>query len=287
MPSKCLLDHAIFKRVKRNHDKPSARQQAGGKGLVKSTLELFEFCIDRDSQRLENTSRRMFACVSQRTRWYGGLNRGNKLPRRLNWRSRTMTADFLRDLSAEGFLAVVVKDTFQISAICGCEQFGSWSSLRAIEAQIEWSVDFESEASLLIGKLIGGQPEVDQNSVRLREVGLREHFVEIRIAGLHGSSVAMIGQSRLCEFEHHRVAVAAHKTPIRANVLNDLHGMPARTDCAVNDRQTARKIEPLDRLAQKNRTMNRRTFRFGHAANAAGVRTTRTSTSTERKPRRT
>ncbi len=85
--------------------------------------------------------------------------------------------------AAVWFFSVPVEKFGQLLFAEACDEIGRRFTLRDVEAQIKRAVGCKTEASRMIGQLVGRQTEVEQNAVDRLDLQSGQHVWELGITG--------------------------------------------------------------------------------------------------------
>lgn len=168
--------------MKRNNGQPSTRGKTGRKSLPKGPFEMVQFFINNDPKRLEDSSGRVFSCVATDC----GRDRSQHQLGQLLSGTNRLCASFGDDGPcnpiSKGFFTKLFEGGLQL--LCGAmrKEFGSRFTKGRIEPQIERSSGLKPKAAVLVGQLIGREPEVDEDPIRVRGIQLGKNGGNFGIA---------------------------------------------------------------------------------------------------------
>ncbi len=206
---KCL-DGAILTRVVRNDgdDSPNAeRVDRGGETFVKLTF----FCVDGDSQRLEDARRHVAptaGCFGDRAlhgfaQFVGGL--------------RLAFVDRLRNGAGEAPFTVIPEQSSEFVLIDAHDQLGGGFTGRRVHAHVKRCVCTKRETTIRLIQLVRGHTEVHQDAhhiVAAHKVGSAiEYIGELGEGRLHyGNPIAIRCETLTGLVQGRRVSVNAQNS---------------------------------------------------------------------------
>lgn len=218
-------------------------------------FELFELTIDGDPQRLEDARRRM----SSSSRGGAMRDSGDGLGEVATGSYRLPIPPFddvSRDPAAVRVFPIAVNDVGEFRFVDPGEQVGSRFSFTDVESQIEGAFGVETESPRLVGKLIGRVAEIEQDTIDGGNLPVGEDAGKVGIAGLDEVDVRpreVTGRN----LQHHGVPVKTDQRTFGTDPAENLAAVPRGTDRAVDDRQSRRQLQRVQRFSQQDRDMDR------------------------------
>lgn len=241
---------------------------------IQRSLEMFEFIVDRNPQRLDNASRRILP-ATRLTRNAGGAD-GFELLGGLNGIASSLLTNSVGNLPSELFFAVRFEDRCKFVAGCRLQQLAGWLSAGRIESQIQRTSGFETKPTRSVFELIAGQTEIDEHTVHGVDTKCVQFLAEMDIAGMDKSNRTKVLQPFPREVQHHRVAIETQQSSVRFDKGTNRRRMAAGSDGSVNNSQFRCEIKELNNFAQQHRLVNRpgRTRRaaFSHGIDEQNAR---------------
>ncbi len=144
--------------------------QGGGQGA--------QLVVDGDAQGLEGAGGRVDAAAGAAD---GPGHHGGQLRRRGD---RAGGDDGAGDAPAGRLLAEPPDDVGEVCFAVGVDYFVGGEGLAVVEAHVQGRLHLEAEAALLVGELVGGQAQVEQDAVDGHEVRLLADGRQVAEVGL-------------------------------------------------------------------------------------------------------
>jgi hypothetical protein len=240
-----------------DEDRPSSGFQSFRKYGGKGSLEVIEFMVDGNPQRLKDASRGM-GLSSPATAGREGIGNGcNKVGRCSHRVAGTAADDRVGDRPAGGLFAEAKEDVGQLGFFKLCEKFRGRLTLRRVEAHVEGAGSLKAETPARIGQLIGGEPKIQQDSVDPTDSKLIQDLGQLRITGLP-QRAARVGETLGRPGEHQGIAIKTDEFSGGTDVFEDDAAMTAGSECAVDHDQSRREVEELNDFPYQDGTMNGR-----------------------------
>lgn len=228
--------------MKTDDDEDPPGLEAVVQDAAERDFELFQFVVDGNPQGLKNarggmavprrswTPRRRFLMRPDSGHRVGQIaGRANRLP-------GPPFDEIPRHPPGLWFFPIPLEDVGEFLFAQAHDQLGGRFSLRCVESQIEGPFRSKAEAPGVVGQLVGGQPQVEQNPVDRRNLEVRQDPWEIGITGL--MEVARKARElKGRNFQHPGVAVKTDQRPPGANPVQNLATVACRADCTVHHNQ--------------------------------------------------
>ena len=138
--------------MKRNHDEPAAGNNPAGGDVGQEFLQLFEFFIDGDPQRLEDARGRMCSTAAAGRRLF---DQGGEFLGGGDGMSCPVLNDGVGDSMGVLVFAEVTDDVRKPLHTGRPQKFTGGLAVTRVEPQIKRTADFEPEAAFAIDQLIG------------------------------------------------------------------------------------------------------------------------------------
>ena len=106
------------------------------------------------------------------------------------------------DAPGLAFLAVLIEDIGQLFGVEPVNDFGGIFTLREVEPHVQWSFILETEALGGIIELVGGEAEIEEDSIHLGEAVPGSNFFKIaKVAVNQGDALSELRQAFICAGE--------------------------------------------------------------------------------------
>jgi hypothetical protein len=243
--------------MERDDDRSSSGVQSFGKRGGKSGLEVIEFLINGNPQRLKDARggvRFMTLPAGAGKRFGHRVDQFSRCPHGLAGAAGDNRA---RNRSAGRLFAVAKEEVRQLGFLeCGEELRGGLPLCR-VETHVERAACLKPKAAVRIGQLIRGEPQVEQNAVDPRDSELIQDLWQLRITGLP-QDAARVGKTLGRPGEHQGIAIKSDEFSGGTEVFEEDATMASGSDRPVNDDQPWLDVEKLDDFPYEDGPMNGR-----------------------------
>jgi hypothetical protein len=245
--------------MKRNDDRSPFRPQGRWYHVVQRILQMAQFVVDGDSQRLKDSRGRLPSCLSLIAAGNRLAHRLNQIPGRSNGPTTPPNDQLTSNSPTETFLSILRENICQFCFGFVLDQFPGRLAFGRVEPEIERPAGFEAETPLAVGQLIGRQPEIQQDSIDLLYSQLFEDIGKLVVAGMPQETVRAL-HDRRGKPKHHRITIQPDQCSLRPDLFQDCSTVTTRSDRPVDDDLSRLQFEVTDHLAQQNRFVDRRNW---------------------------
>ena len=158
LPAKKTLDQSILKGVKANNYNPAAASKKIER-LLQRNLEVLQFLVDRNSQRLESPCCRVnpATCPSNGLLHYLGKFQGGS--------QRTSLHNTSRYLPTSPFFAISIQKLGQLRLPVGIDDICCGKGLFIAEPHVQRRILLEAKAATCLLKLERGHAKIEENAI--------------------------------------------------------------------------------------------------------------------------
>jgi hypothetical protein len=183
-----LFDLTIFGGVEADDGEPAVMSESHGRE-VEQIGEVLVFAVDEDSKCHEGPGCGVDGAIVSASWREAGSDDFREPPRGGDRRDASRVCNFSCDATAESFVGELVECVGDFGFRPGVDDFFGGEGCARVEPHVERAVDAESHSVAWVEDLIGGDPEIGEDSVDGMELELVEHLIELGEIGVEEPDV--------------------------------------------------------------------------------------------------